>query len=96
MNKPQAGLIVFRILLVFVIIALIAGIGYYVWNHDRHTNEPSNNSSGSQNNSSTSGAINSFDQCQKAAGSIVQQTYPEVCITEGGQRFTQVVPFSSQ
>jgi hypothetical protein len=35
--------------------------------------------------------INSFDECTKANG-VIQESYPPVCVTKDGRRFTQEVP----
>lgn len=33
-----------------------------------------------------------FDECKIAKGSIIQESYPEVCVSKSGQRFTQEIP----
>ena len=34
-------------------------------------------------------AAASFEGCMKSKGSLVQESYPEVCVTRDGQRFTR-------
>ena len=35
--------------------------------------------------------INSFEDCAKAKNSLIQESYPPVCVTKDGRRFTQNV-----
>ena len=41
-------------------------------------------------------AVSSYSQCIHLDGSIIQESYPSVCITEDGQRFVQPTPQASQ
>lgn len=75
------------------IIAVIAGTGYYVWHSRQGTNKTQNNA---QVDSSSQTSIKTFADCQKSIGSTTQQSYPEVCVTKGGQRFTQPTSDQSQ
>lgn len=34
------------------------------------------------------GEILTYEDCEKASGSMIQESYPEVCVTKDGQRFT--------
>jgi len=34
-------------------------------------------------------SIKSFEDCKKAAGSKIQESFPEVCVTKDNKRFTQ-------
>lgn len=36
--------------------------------------------------------INSYEKCAKMAGSTIQESYPEICITKSGKRFIHEVP----
>ena len=33
----------------------------------------------------------SFEDCLKSKGSVIQESYPEVCVTKSGQRFIQEI-----
>jgi len=35
------------------------------------------------------GAVNSYEACAVSKGSTILTTYPETCVTTGGQRFTK-------
>lgn len=71
-------------LLVFVLFAGASGAAYtFVTNHDKSDN------SGQQVPPETATtAITDYESCIKAEGSVVQQSYPEVCVSADGHRFT--------
>jgi hypothetical protein len=60
------------IVVLFSVIALI--VGSLIWNAAR--TEPAARETAS-----------SFEDCKKVPGSIVQETFPERCVTPGGQTF---------
>jgi hypothetical protein len=39
--------------------------------------------------SSKDNQISTYDECVKASGSIIQESYPAICITKADVRFTQ-------
>ncbi len=69
-----------------VIAGIIGFTGWYVWNSRNKTENSYSNSISSNIPKYT--AIKSFDDCKKSAGSKIQESYPEVCITALGNKFT--------
>lgn len=39
--------------------------------------------------------ISSYDDCVKAKSSLIQESYPTICVTAAGQRFIQPIPTDS-
>jgi hypothetical protein len=62
-------------LLVFIVIALLAGVGWYVWDQNKKEDAKSSTSN-----------ITSFAEC-KAAGNPIAESYPEQC-SAGGKTYT--------
>lgn len=58
-------------LFVVILVLIVGGAGYYSWRHDKKA---------------TLKNVNSFAKCV-AAGNKIQESYPEVCVTEDGQSF---------
>lgn len=71
MNKNQKGFSLVEVLLVVVVVGLIGGIGWYVY-QQRKTDEPKQQAA----------AITNFDECV-AAGNPVMESYPEQCHADG-------------
>lgn len=95
-RNDKNGFAALETLLILVIVALIGGTGWYVW-HSKQQADKTLNAAQSENTSAfKSTTVKSFADCQKAAGSTVQQSYPEVCVTKSGQRFTQSTSDQSQ
>jgi hypothetical protein len=86
MVKGQKGFSVLEALLLLLAVGIIFGTGWYVWNSTSQANK-SLDSANSTKFSSASKPIKTFDDCKKAAGSKVQESYPEVCLTKNGKRF---------
>ena len=90
----SSGFAIVEVLLILVLIGTIGGVGWYVWHSKQLSDSSLNNAS--QNNLASLPAIKTFDDCQKAKGSKLQETYPEVCVTTSGKSFTnpdqQAVP----
>jgi hypothetical protein len=84
-TSRQKGFSTVEGLLVVIIVLLIGFIGYYVWHSNRQTDKVLDTSK----TGSSSTAINSFADCKMAAGSIVQESFPEKCVTKDGKSFTQ-------
>jgi hypothetical protein len=88
MNKKQNGFALLETFLIGVILAAIVGTGYYVWHSKNNANKTYSISSQVSNNIPKYSTIKSFDDCKKATGSKIQESYPEVCVTNTGQKFT--------
>lgn len=73
-------------LLIFVVIAIIGGAGWYVW-HSRQEADKSLNNAASQNYADPDKVTN-FDECKKLKSSKIQESYPAVCVTSSGKKFT--------
>ena len=46
---------------------------------------------GERNKKSGDTLASNYDECTNSAGSIIQESYPPVCVTKDGKRFTQTV-----
>jgi hypothetical protein len=88
--KDQKGFAHLEALLIGLAVLMIAGTGWYVWRANQQANEQLSNTS-STSLATPSKKINNFDDCKKAAGSKIEQTYPEVCVTKDGKRFVNFV-----
>lgn len=60
-------------MLIFLVVAVIGGVGYFVWNRQSQNKKPDN--------------ITNFEQCA-AAGNPVMESYPEQC-SANGKTFTK-------
>lgn len=89
MNKLKNGFTTLELLLCLIIITIIGFTGYHVWHSRQQTDNLLNSAQNEQVAVKSSTSIKTFADCQKAAGSKVETSYPEVCITKTGQRFTQ-------
>jgi hypothetical protein len=94
MKKTQAGFAAIEAILILVILSIIGGVGYYVLHSANTANKNLSNvdSSSATKTKIQAQSIKSFDECSKDTGSKIQQSYPEVCTTKDGKRFTQPVP----
>ncbi len=73
----------------FLAIAGIIGFtGWYVWQSKDKTNNSYESSAQSTTNLPTYISIKTFEECKKAAGSKLLETYPEQCVTVAGKTFT--------
>lgn len=86
-RRTSHGFTIIEGLLILIIVGLIGFTGWYVWNSKNKTD----NTYDSANNSSIPKytAIKTFDDCKKSAGSKIQESFPEVCVTANGKRFTE-------
>lgn len=82
-KKKEAGFGVIEILVILCVIVAAAFAGWYVWNENR------------KSSMDAGGAISSFEACTKA-GNPVQDSYPEVCVTKDGKRFTNPAQMADQ
>ena len=83
--KKQGGFSVTELLLILLGVGIIAGTGWYVWHSTNSAKDLYSKTSSLA--LPKAGPIKSFDDCKKAAGSKIQETYPEVCVTKDGKRF---------
>ncbi|HVX24524.1 MAG TPA: hypothetical protein VG992_04260 [Candidatus Saccharimonadales bacterium] len=82
----QTGFSAIESLLVLVIVLLIGFIGYYVWHAQKVTDKTLNSTNRIADNQSNT--VNSFAACVKAKSSVMEETYPEQCVTKDGKKFT--------
>jgi hypothetical protein len=66
--------------LIVIIVLLVGFIGYYIWHSNQQTDKTLS--------TAKTTAVTSFADCKKAAGSILQESYPEKCVTKDGKSFT--------
>lgn len=65
------------VLIIVIIVAVIAALGLVGWLFWRNFASTPNG-----------GTITNFEECKQAPGSMLQETFPERCITSDGQSFT--------
>jgi len=75
------------VLLLIIVLGVVGGGGYYTW----HKNHEQKQSSDNSQTGKKVAKVTNYDECLKAEGSIVQDSYPATCITKGKQRFTQPI-----
>ncbi len=63
-----------EVLIIVVIVGVLGGVGWYVWNN-KQKNDKLN-------------AISTFAQCKADSSSKIQESFPEVCVTKNGKSFT--------
>lgn len=96
MKKFQHGFTVIEGLLILVIVGIIAGTGWYVWNaQDKANKNLDSAAKSSQNVPIATKKISTFEECKKSAGSKIQESYPEVCVTKDGNKFTNAAQASN-
>lgn len=61
-------------LFIIVVLVVVGGFGYYIWNKNGRRNPFKD-------------TVTSFQECV-AAGNPVQESYPEVCRSKDGRSFT--------
>ncbi len=88
----QKGFSAVEGLLVIVIAGIVGFTGWFVWHSQQSTNKLDTQTlSDSKPPQPSAKKVNSYEDCIKAAGSIMQETYPQVCVTKDGKHFTQPV-----
>lgn len=86
--EKKKGFALLQIILLIVLALGIAGTGWYVWQSKNKTNKVSDTATQSSENAiKTNTNITDFESC-KNAGYPIQTSYPEVCVTKDGKRFT--------
>lgn len=71
--KPKQVGFATQLLITLLLLAILFGITLFVAYKLGYKEKPSTN----------------FEECKNAKGSIIQESYPEVCVTKDGQHFTQ-------
>lgn len=72
MKKQVQQLSIGAILLIAGVSLLFGVIGFAIWKQLDYQNS----------------RVSDYAACVKSAGSFIQESYPEVCVTRHGQRFT--------
>ena len=72
MQKGQSGS-AHVIIIAILTVVLVGALGVLLWQNV--INKPA-------------ATVNSYAECVKSAGSMLQESYPEVCVTSDGKRFT--------
>jgi hypothetical protein len=72
-KSKEAGFGIIEGIVIVCVLAAAVFAGWYIWNENQKNSKES--------------AVSSFDDCKKA-GNEIQLSYPEVCITNDGKRFT--------
>src|SRR5688572_24834994 len=86
MNKNQHGFALVEALIIFVIVAMLGGVGFYVWNNKKSTNS-------TNTNSATSAKITSYEQCIATSSSTLNKdVFPQTCTAKDGNKFTDPNP----
>jgi len=86
MYKNQKGFSAIEAILILVIVGLIGFTGWYVWNSKKKTENLYDNSTSLNIPKYT--VVKTFADCKKLPGSKLQESYPEVCVTATGKKFT--------
>jgi len=74
-EKPKSKNNFLMVVATILLIMAVGAIGYFVY----------------KNLIAKSPAIASYEDCTKAKGSVIQESFPPVCVTKNGQRFVQEV-----
>lgn len=85
----QKGFSAVELLLLTIAIALIAGTGFYVWHVKQNIDKTNNQTAFDSQPPDVGNKVSTYDECLKAKGSKLLETYPQICVTLGGQHFTQ-------
>jgi len=62
-----------EVILFLVLVGIIGGIGWYVWQNKQKTDKLN--------------SISTFAECKAGSASKLQESYPEVCVTKNGKSF---------
>jgi hypothetical protein len=81
MNKHQSGS-THVVIIVALAVVLVGALGFLFWQN--FINKPP-----------VTENISTYAECAKAEGSVIQESYPETCVTKGGQRFTNTTQAAS-
>jgi hypothetical protein len=89
-TKNQQGFSAIEAILILVIIGILGFAGWFVYNAQQSTDKTLSdaNKSNAATPASKTSNVATFAECKAATGSVIQTTYPEICVTKGGQRFT--------
>ncbi len=89
LKNDHRGFSAVEAVLILVIVGILGFTGWFVW-HAQQSADKTLNSADKTAQSTTPkvDSVKSFADCKKAAGSKIQETYPETCVTKDGKRFT--------
>jgi hypothetical protein len=88
MHRREQGFSVVETVLVLVVLGLLGFTGWFVWHSKQAADKSLNSANKTSQGKVQASAVKDFEACKKAAGSMMQETYPEVCVTKDGKRFT--------
>ncbi len=86
----QRGIGTVEALLLLVIAAMIVFTGYFVWNSQSEADDVYEDTTKVQeapNLPETESTQQDYDNCTKAPGSRILETYPEQCVTQDGKTY---------
>lgn len=86
--KKQRGFAAIQLALMLVAVLVLAGVGWYVWHARSITDKILTDTTKTSPEPTKQPSINSFDECAQA-GNPIQESFPEVCVTKDGKRFTK-------
>lgn len=87
MKLGQKGFNIVHAMLAVLVVGLIVGTGWYVWQSKSKTDKTlSDTTQGAGDAVKKDSLINTFAECANA-GNPVQESFPEVCTTKDGKRF---------
>ncbi len=76
-----------EILLTLLAMSMLIFTIWFVWHSEKVTDKTLANTGNSSVVTMPAVAIKTFDECKASAGSVMQETYPEVCVTKAGKKF---------
>ncbi len=86
MNKNQRGFSVVEALIILIIVTLLGGIGFYVWNSKK-------SSSNTSSSSSSVAKVASYEECVASSlNTVNKDAFPQTCTTKDGTIFTNSSP----
>lgn len=77
-------------LLLLVVAAILGFTGWFVWHSVKNADKLNSQSVADSNPPASSvNKLSNYDECIKATGSRILETYPQICVTKDGKQFTQ-------
>jgi Tfp pilus assembly protein PilV len=87
--RGQQGFSAVEAILTIVVLGILGFTGWFVYHSQKSTDKSLNAANqAAQSSAAKIASIKTFADCKKAAGSKVQETSPETCVTKAGKSFT--------